>query len=171
MSFVSKKSKNTAKGSTPATVALERANISFHLYEYEHSSEHMDEGYGVEAAEKLGLDPKQIFKTLLADTGSALVVGIVPVSGHLDLKALATAVDVKKVKMADPRRAQRESGYVLGGISPLGQRNKHRTILDESALQFPQILVSGGKRGFDIGIDPHDLIRVLGASCAPIGTW
>ncbi len=172
MVCVSRKSKKTTgKASTPATVALERAGIEFRTVEYEHSSEHMDDGYGIEAAEKLGLDPKRIFKTLLADTGAERVVGIVPVSGHLDLKALAAAVGAKKASMADPRRAQRETGYVLGGISPLGQRTQHRTVLDSSALAYSEILVSGGKRGFDIAINPQALLTALKATTADIGTW
>lgn len=172
MVCVSRKSKKTTgRASTPATIELERAGIEFRTVEYEHSSEHMDDGYGIEAAEKLGLDPKRIFKTLLADTGAERVVGIVPVSGHLDMKALASAVGAKKAGMADPKQAQRETGYVLGGISPLGQRVRHRTVLDSSALAYPEILVSGGKRGFDIVIDPRELLRILKASSAEIGTW
>ena len=112
----------------------------------------MDDGYGVEAATKLGFDEHQVFKTLMADTGSERVVGVVPVSGHMDLKALAAAVGAKKAAMADPKVAMRESGYVVGGISPLGQRTHHKTVLDESALQYGEILLSGGKRGF---LDRH----------------
>ena len=107
----------------------------------------------------------------MADTGSERVVGVVPVSGHMDLKALAAAAGAKKATMADPKVAMRESGYVVGGISPLGQKVHHKTILDESALQFDRILLSGGKRGFSIGIDPKDLLKVLDAVAAPIGTW
>ena len=112
----------------------------------------MDDGYGIEAARKLGFDEHQVFKTLMADTGAARVVGVVPVSGHMDLKALAAAVGAKKAAMADPKVAMRESGYVVGGISPFG-------------------LVSGGKRGFSVGIAPQDLVRVLNAATAPIATW
>ena len=102
---------------------------------------------------------------------SERVVGVVPVSGHMDLKALAAAVGAKKASMADPKVAMRESGYVVGGISPLGQRTHHKTVLDESALQFDEILLSGGKRGFSVGVNPHDLLKVLNAVAAPIGTW
>lgn len=158
-------------GSTPATVALERAGIPFHLYEYEHSDDHMDDGYGVEAATKLGFDEHQVFKTLMADTGSQRVVGVVPVSGHMDLKALAAAVGAKKATMADPKVAMRESGYVVGGISPLGQRTAHRTVLDDSAMAYGEILVSGGKRGLSVGVAPADLVKVLGATVADIKTW
>ena len=107
----------------------------------------------------------------MADTGSERVVGVVPVSGHMDLKALAAAAGAKKASMADPKVAMRESGYVVGGISPLGQKTHHKTVLDESALQFDQILVSGGKRGLSVGINPQDLLKVLDAVAAPIGTW
>ena len=169
---MSKKHKNSkGKGSTPATVQLERAGVEFHIYEYEHSNDHMDDGYGVEAASKLGFDQHQVYKTLLADTGSELVTGVVPVSGHLDMKALAAAVGAKKASMADPKKAMRETGYVVGGISPLGQKVHHRTVLDEGALEFDEILVSGGKRGFSIGVAPQDLITVLDAITAPIATW
>ena len=145
---MSKKKHEKGAGSTPATVQLEQAGIPFKTYEYAHSNDHMDDGYGVEAATKLGFDEHQVFKTLMADTGSERVVGVVPVSGHMDLKALAAAVGAKKAAMADPKVAMRESGYVVGGISPLGQRTHHKTVLDESALQYGEILLSGGKRGF-----------------------
>ena len=109
---MAKKSKHDkGAGSTPATVQLEKAGVEFHVYEYEHSNDHMDDGYGVEAATKLGFDEHQVFKTLMADTGAERVVGVVPVSGHMDLKALAAAVGAKKASMADPKVAMRESGY------------------------------------------------------------
>lgn len=167
------KDKNGAKGagSTPATVQLERAGVTFQLYEYEHSADHMDDGYGLEAAHKLGFDEHQVFKTLMADVGNERVVGVVPVSGHMDLKALAAAVGAKKATMADPKVAMRESGYVVGGISPLGQKTHHKTVLDSSALDHTEILVSGGKRGLSVGIDPNDLLAVLDAQSAPIATW
>lgn len=171
MGAMSKKKHEKGAGSTPATVQLEKAGIAFTTYEYEHSNDHMDDGYGVEAAKKLGFDEHQVFKTLMADTGSERVVGVVPVSGHMDLKALAAAVGAKKAAMADPKVAMRESGYVVGGISPLGQRTKHKTVLDDSALQFDKILLSGGKRGFSVGLNPHDLLKVLDGIAAPIGTW
>jgi Cys-tRNA(Pro)/Cys-tRNA(Cys) deacylase len=166
-----KNKQNKGAGATPATVQLEKAGVAFHVYEYEHSNDHMDDGYGVEAAAKLGFNEHQVFKTLMADTGTERVVGVVPVSGHMDLKALAAAVDAKKATMADPKVAMRESGYVVGGISPLGQKTHHTTVLDESALQFDEILVSGGKRGLSVGVRPQDLLTVLGAIAAPIGTW
>lgn len=167
---MSKKKHEKGAGSTPATVALEQAGVPFHIYEYEHSND-SDEGYGLEGAHKLGIDPHQVFKTLMADTGSERVIGVVPASGHMDLKALAAAVGAKKAQMADPKVAMRESGYVVGGISPLGQRSKHRTVIDSSALDFDEILVSGGKRGMSVGVHPQDLLNVLNATAAPIATW
>ncbi|KFI45563.1 Cys-tRNA(Pro)/Cys-tRNA(Cys) deacylase [Bifidobacterium bohemicum] len=157
--------------STPATRELTEAGIPFKIYEYEHSSDHMDEGYGLEGAEKLGIDPHRSFKTLMADTGEERVIGVVPVSGHLDMKHLAAAVGAKKAAMADSKVAERESGYVVGGISPLGQRTKHRTVIDQSAMSFGEIIISGGKRGFSIGVNPTDLVGVLGAKVADIATW
>lgn len=164
--------KKTKKGgaSTPATVQLDKAGVPFTLYEYHHSSDHMDEGYGKEAAGQLGKDERQVYKTLMVDTGSELVTGVVPVSGHLNLKAIAAAVGAKKAEMADPKDAMRATGYVVGGISPLGQRSKHKTVIDEGALEFDEMLVSGGKRGMSIGVNPRDLIAVLGAVTAPIAT-
>ena len=171
MGGMAKKKHEKGAGSTPATVQLEKAGVPFKTYEYAHSNDHMDDGYGVEAATKLGFDEHQVFKTLMADTGSERVVGVVPVSGHMDLKALAAAVGAKKAAMADPKVAMRESGYVVGGISPLGQRTHHKTVLDESALQYDEILLSGGKRGFSVGVNPNDLLKVLAAVAAPTGTW
>jgi Cys-tRNA(Pro)/Cys-tRNA(Cys) deacylase len=154
-------------GGTPATVALERAGIAFTRHAYEH-----DPGaasYGLEAADALGLDPAAVFKTLLADVDRRLVVGIVPVTGQLDLKALATAVGGKRAAMADPAAAERTTGYVVGGISPIGQKKRLVTVLDSSALGLAAIYVSGGKRGLDLGLAPRDLVRLLDAQVAPIG--
>ena len=168
---MAKKKHHSGAGSTPATRELEQAGVPFQVYEYEHSNDHMDDGYGLEAARKLGFDERQVFKTLMADVGGELVVGVVPVSGHMDLKALAAAVGAKKAAMADPKAAMRESGYVVGGISPLGQRTRHRTVLDASAMAFGTVLVSGGKRGLSVGVAPADLAAVLGAVVADIKTW
>ncbi len=154
-------------GGTPATVALTRAGVAFSEHPYEH-----DVGaasYGLEAAEVLGLDPERVFKTLFTVVDGRLVVGIVPVSGQLDLKALAAAVGGKKATMADPADAERATGYVVGGISPIGQRKPHRTVLDESALGHDTVYVSGGRRGLDLGLSPADLVRVTDATVAPIG--
>lgn len=147
-------------------MALERAGVAFSVHTYDH-----DPGtasYGLEAADQLGLDPSSVFKTLLAEVDRSLVVGIVPVSGQLDLKALAAAVGGKRAAMADPAVAERTTGYVVGGISPLGQRKRLQTVLDESATRLETVYVSGGRRGLDLGLEPHDLVRLLGATVAPI---
>ena len=141
-----KKKQNSA--STPATTVLEKLGISFETVSYEHDADHMDKGYGLEGAAKLGVDPHQTFKTLLAEDESTheIVVGVVPAAGHLDMKALAQAAGLKKCEMADPAKAMRVTGYVTGGISPLGQKVTHRTFIDTSAHDFPTILVSAGNR-------------------------
>jgi Cys-tRNA(Pro)/Cys-tRNA(Cys) deacylase len=153
-------------GGTPATVALTRAGIAFTEHSYAH-----DPGassYGLEAAEVLGLDPQRVLKTLVATVDDRLVVAVVPVSGHLDLKAVAAAVGGKKAAMADPAAAERATGYVVGGISPVGQRRAHATVVDASALQHDTVYVSGGRRGLDLGLAPGDLVRVTGAVVAPV---
>jgi len=152
---------------TPATVALTAAGVIFSQHAYEH-----DPGarsFGLEAAEVLGLPPEQVFKTLLVDTGAGLAVAIVPVAGQLDLKAMAAAVGAKRVTMADPAAAQRSSGYVVGGISPIGQKRALPTVVDESAELFDVVYVSGGRRGLDVGLSPTDLVRVTHAVVADIG--
>ena len=154
-------------GGTPATVALTRAGIAFTEHAYAHDP--AAASYGVEAAEVLGLDPARVFKTLLASVDGRLVVGIVPVSGQLDLKAVAAAVGGKKAAMADPAAAERATGYVVGGISPVGQKRAHPTVLDASATDLDVVYVSGGRRGLDLGLSPADLVRVTGATVAPIG--
>jgi Cys-tRNA(Pro)/Cys-tRNA(Cys) deacylase len=154
-------------GGTPATVALERAGVAFTQHPYEHDP--AASSYGLEAAQVLGLDPQTVFKTLLAVVDGRLVVGIVPVTGQLDLKALAAAVGGKRAAMADPAAAERGTGYVVGGISPIGQRKRLATVLDASALDHDTIYVSGGKRGLDLGLDPRDLVALLDARVAPIG--
>jgi Cys-tRNA(Pro)/Cys-tRNA(Cys) deacylase len=136
-----------------------------HAYEHDPAAT----SYGLEAAEALGLEPAAVFKTLLADVDGRLVVGIVPVTGQLDLKALASAVGGKRASMADPAVAERTTGYVVGGISPIGQKKRLPTVLDTSALDQSRIYVSGGKRGLDLGLDPRDLVRLLEARVAPIG--
>jgi Cys-tRNA(Pro)/Cys-tRNA(Cys) deacylase len=153
-------------GGTPATVALTKAGIAFTEHAYEHDP--AASSYGVEAAEVLGLDPEQVFKTLLASVDGRLVVGVVPVSGQLDLKALAGAVGGKKATMADPAAAERATGYVVGGISPIGQKRAHPTVLDDSALSFDVVYVSGGRRGLDLGLSPRDLVAVTDATVASI---
>jgi Cys-tRNA(Pro)/Cys-tRNA(Cys) deacylase len=154
-------------GGTPATVALTRAGVAFTEHAYAHDP--AAASYGLEAAEILGLDPARVFKTLLASVDGRLVVGIVPVSGQLDLKAVAAAVGGKRATMADPAAAERATGYVVGGISPVGQKRAHPTVLDDSALACDVVYVSGGRRGLDLGLSPTDLVRVTRATVAPIG--
>jgi Cys-tRNA(Pro)/Cys-tRNA(Cys) deacylase len=126
------------------------------------------ESYGLEAAALLGVDPARVFKTLLADADGRLVVGIVPVAGRLDLKALARAVGARRATLADPAVAERATGYVVGGISPLGQKRPHPTVLDSSALDHETVLVSGGRRGLDVELAPADLMTLTSATTAPI---
>ena len=152
---------------TPATVALEKAGVTFTVHAYDHDPR--SASYGLEAADALGLDPDAVFKTLLAEVDGELVVAVVPVSGQLDLKALASAVGGKRAAMADPAVAERTTGYVVGGISPIGQRRRLRTVVDASASVRPAVYVSGGRRGVDLGLDPADLVRVLDAQVARIG--
>jgi Cys-tRNA(Pro)/Cys-tRNA(Cys) deacylase len=141
---------------TPAIAAAEQAGIRFVLHEYAHDPQ--TESYGLEAAERLGLDPAGVFKTLVVDRDGVLVVAIVPVASQLDLNALG-----KRTKLADSVKAERSTGYVLGGISPLGQRRQLPTFLDASALERDTIHVSAGRRGLEIELDPRDLVRLTGA--------
>jgi Cys-tRNA(Pro)/Cys-tRNA(Cys) deacylase len=138
------------------------------LHQYTHDP--AAASYGTEAAEALGTAPEKVFKTLMVEVEGRLAVGVVPVSGNLDLKAFAAALGAKKAAMADPAAAERRTGYVLGGISPLGQRQSSPTVIDGSALAFDTVLVSGGKRGLDIELAPADLIRLTSAITASIGT-
>lgn len=157
--------KRTSAG-TPATAALTAAGIPFTVHAYQHDPS--TASFGLEAAEALGVEPDRVFKTLLADTDSGLVVGVVPVGGRLDLKALATAVGAKRAEMADPAVAERRTGYVVGGISPIGQKTRLPTVLDETAELYDTVFVSGGRRGLDIELAPADLIAVTSATVAPI---
>ena len=154
------------KGGTPATAALERAAVAFTVHPYENDP--AAASYGLEAADQLGLDPGSVFKTLVAEVDGQLVVGIVPVSGQLDLKALAASVGGKRAAMADPTKAERTTGYVLGGISPLGQKKRLPMVIDGSALQRSVVYVSAGKRGLDLGLAPQALVDLLEATVAPI---
>lgn len=151
---------------TPAIVALTAAGADFTVHAYEHDPSHPS--YGEEAAQALGVSPAQVFKTLLADVDGSLVVAVVPVSGSLDLKALAAAVGGKRAAMADPALAERTTGYVLGGISPLGQRKRLRTVLDASASLFPTICVSAGRRGLEVELAPSTLAALTTADLSPI---
>ena len=154
-------------GGTPATVALSAAGIAFEVRAYEHDPRAAS--YGLEAAEALDVDPARVFKTLLASLDGSLVVGIVPVTGQLDLKGLARALGGSKAVMAEVAAAERATGYVAGGISPVGQKRRHPTVLDASALEHDTILVSGGRRGFDLELAPADLVAITGAVTATIG--
>ena len=151
---------------TPATVALTAAGVAFTQHGYEHDP--AARSFGLEAAQVLGLPAEQVFKTLVVSTGAGLAVAVVPVAGSLDLKAMASAIGVKKVEMADPTAAQRSSGYVLGGISPIGQKRPLPTVVDESAELFDVVYVSGGRRGLDLGLSPTDLVAVTRATVADI---
>ncbi|GAA3688050.1 Cys-tRNA(Pro) deacylase [Arthrobacter ginkgonis] len=164
--------KSAAKGGTPATALLDRTGTPYRLHAYGHDP--AAASFGLEAAAALGVEPASVFKTLLVATGlpgaEALAVGVVPVDRSLDLKAMAAALGVKKVEMADPAAAERRTGYVVGGISPLGQRNPSRTVLDASAFALDTVYVSGGRRGLDIELAPADLSALTQAVSAPIAS-
>lgn len=151
---------------TPAIDALRAAGVSFELRPYEHDPR--APSYGLEAAEALGVEPDRVFKTLLVEADGTLAVGIVPVTCTLDLKAVAGALGRKRAQMADPAAAQRATGYVLGGISPLGQRRAHPTVADETIELWDTVLVSGGRRGLDVELAPADLLRLTDAVVAAI---
>ncbi|MEU8778841.1 Cys-tRNA(Pro) deacylase [Streptomyces sp. NPDC048606] len=161
---MAKKKQQTA--GTPAIVALTAAGVPFTTHAYEHDPAHPS--YGEEAAEALGVSPAQVFKTLVAEVDGALTVAVVPVSGSLDLKALAVALGGKRAVMADPAAAERTTGYVRGGISPLGQRKRLRTVLDASADAHATICVSAGRRGLEVELSPADLAGLTSATLAPI---
>jgi Cys-tRNA(Pro)/Cys-tRNA(Cys) deacylase len=159
--------KKKARGGTPATVALAQAGIAFTLHEYTHDPR--ASSYGLEAAEALGVDPSRVFKTLLAVVDDTLAVAVVPVSGQLDLKALARALGGGRATMADQRDAERATGYVAGGISPVGQKRRHPTVVDRTALEHRSVYVSAGRRGLDLEIAPADLVRITGAIVDRVG--
>ena len=152
---------------TPAVTAAKRAGIEFEVLEYDAGDS--GEPYGVGAARALGIEPERVFKTLVADlSGKSLAVAIIPVAERLDLKALAAALGAKRATMAEPAAAERATGYVLGGISPLGQRRRLPFAIHETALGFERIHVSGGRRGLEIGLAPGDLVALVGATVARI---
>lgn len=153
-------------GSTPAIIALAKAGINFEVLEYEHDPR--VRSFGDETIAVLGLDPDHVFKTLVALIDGSPAVGIVPVSGQLDLKALAAALGGRRAEMAPPALAERLTGYVVGGISPIGQKRTLPCVLDEQAILLPRIYVSGGRRGLNLCLTPDDLITVVHASIAPI---
>jgi Cys-tRNA(Pro)/Cys-tRNA(Cys) deacylase len=153
---------------TTATIALDRAKIPFTLHEYEHDPR--SDSYGLEASEALGVPPERVFKTLVAAVDGALAVGVVPVHRQLDLKALAAAVGGKKAVMAEVAAAERATGYVAGGISPVGQKRRLPVVVDSSALELAAMFCSAGRRGLEIEIAAADLIKAAGATVAAIAT-
>jgi Cys-tRNA(Pro)/Cys-tRNA(Cys) deacylase len=153
-------------GGTPATAALERARVSYTLHPYAHDSR--AGSYGEEAAALLGVDPHRIFKTLIAAVDNRLVCAVVGVSCRLNLSAVASAAGGRRAELADPAKAQRATGYVLGGISPLGHKSAIPVVVDSSATGFETVFVSAGKRGLQVELAPADLLRLTGASTASI---
>lgn len=153
---------------TPATALLTKAKVAFTLHPYDHDPR--AEAFGEEAAAALGVAPERIFKTLIASVEGKLVCGVVPVANRLDLKGLAAAVGAKRAEMADPAAAARATGYVVGGISPLGQKSRLRVVVDSSAEQFETVFVSAGKRGLQVELGPADLVRLTSATLAPIAS-
>jgi Cys-tRNA(Pro)/Cys-tRNA(Cys) deacylase len=156
-------------GGTPATVALARAGVPFDLHPYEQVAGTGHHAYGLEAVTALGLDPAQVFKTLVARVDGRLVVAVVPVSGSLDLKALAAAVGAKRAEMADASDAERATGFVVGGISPVGHRSRLDVVVDATATGLERVYVSAGRRGLQMSLSPGDLVAVTGARVAPVG--
>jgi Cys-tRNA(Pro)/Cys-tRNA(Cys) deacylase len=152
---------------TTATVALERAGIAFTVHEYAHDPR--ASSYGQEASEALGVPADRVFKTLIAAVDGGLVAGVVPVEGQLDLKALAAAAGGKRAVMAEVGAAERATGYVAGGISPVGQRKRLPVVVDSSAMAHPTVFCSGGRRGLEIELAPADLVRAANATVASIG--
>lgn len=147
---------------------LEKEGVEYRLHQYDHDPD--CHTYGEEAATKLGLDPARVFKTLVTELdGDTLMVSVISVSKMLDLKALAKKANAKKAKMADKKDVERATGYILGGVSPIGQKKRLATLIDESALQFDTIFISGGRRGLDIELSPKDLARLTGALFAVVG--
>ena len=151
---------------TPATKLLKANKIDFSIHEYEHDAN--AKSFGLEAAEKLNLRVEEVFKTLLVTDEKNYFVAILPVHHQLNLKKVAQAVGAKKLKMSDPKDAERLTGYLVGGISPVGQKKRLKTEIDQSAGQLEKLYVSGGKRGLDIGLKPQDLAKVLSATFADV---
>lgn len=154
---------------TPATKQLEKQKVPFEILQYQHDAN--ASSFGLEAVEKLALNAEQVFKTLVVCTDTdQLAVAIIPVNVKLNLKAIAKTLKVKKVKMADAKRVEASTGYILGGVSPLGQKKALSTVIDASAEQFAQIYVSGGRRGLEIQLSPQDLARLCRAIFGNITT-
>jgi Cys-tRNA(Pro)/Cys-tRNA(Cys) deacylase len=152
---------------TPATALLGRCGVEYTLHPYEHDPR--AQAFGEEAAAALGIGPDRIFKTLIARVDGRLVCAVVPVSGRLDLKGLASAVGGKRAELAEAADAARATGYVVGGISPLGQKTRLPVVIDATASEFDTVFVSAGRRGLQVELDPADLQRLAGAVFAPIG--
>jgi Cys-tRNA(Pro)/Cys-tRNA(Cys) deacylase len=155
--------------STPATEALRRAGVAFTSREYP-PVEEAEGTYGEAIAALLGVDPARVFKTLVTVVDDRPTVAVVPVSGHLSLKALARSRGAKRAEMADPAQAERLSGYVVGGISPFGQKRRLEVVVDATLLDHPTVLVSGGRRGLQVELAPADLVALLGATIAAIAS-
>lgn len=157
---------SSAAPGTPATVLLRQAGVTFTEHPYRHDPDVTS--YGTEAVEALGVEASRVFKTLVVTLPRGLGVVVIPVDAHLDLKAAGAAFGVKRVTLAEVAQAERATGYVVGGISPLNQRTALPTVVDSSALQHDTVYVSGGRRGFDVGLPPSDLITLTKARTAPI---
>lgn len=155
---------------TPATVAAGRTKTTYTLHPYEADGASEGHSYGADAADALGVPHGCVFKTLIAEVDGVFTVGVVPVSTTLDLKALALAVGGRRAAMADPTRAEKITGYARGGISPLGQRKRLRTVIDSSVTALPSVYVSAGRRGLQMELKPYDLIKLTEAVTAPIGS-
>jgi Cys-tRNA(Pro)/Cys-tRNA(Cys) deacylase len=154
------------RAATPAIAVLVKAGVRHRTHRYDHDPARAS--YGQEAGEAMGVEPERMFKTLVAAVDDRLVVAVVPVAATLDLKALAAALGAKRAEMADPGDAERSSGYVLGAISPLGQKRRLTTVIDESVQQWDTMFCSGGHRGLEIELAPADLVRLTGARVAPV---
>ena len=152
--------------STPATTLLDRLAIAYTVHTYQHDPRHAS--YGAEASQALGVPAQRVFKTLVAEVDGALTVAVVPVASTLDLKALAAAAGGKRAAMAEVAAAERATGYVAGGISPLGQRKRLPVLVDACALDHQSVFCSGGRRGLEIELAPADLVRAANAALARI---
>lgn len=159
----------SGSGATPAIVALDAAGLAHVVHAYDHDPD--TASYGEEAAAAMGVEADRIFKTLLVDAGAELAVGVVPVTATLDLRVLAATLGVRRLEMADPALAERRTGYVVGGISPIGQRTRHRTVIDETAQMWETVFVSAGRRGLEVELAPSDLVTATSASVAPIARF
>ncbi|MCI7550916.1 MAG: Cys-tRNA(Pro) deacylase [Actinomycetaceae bacterium] len=164
-----KKQGASRSAATPALRVLESSGTPYELIEYEHSDV-MEHGFALDTVAVLGLNPDEVFKTLLAEADGDPVVGVVPASHHMNLKQLAKAVKAKHAAMMDPSKAERLTGYIKGGISPLGQRKLYPTVIDSSAENLPSMIVSGGKRSLSVKLSPHDLAHLTHGQFAPVAT-